>query len=67
MKAQDKKTNSPYVKIEQLAEILHVCTRTIYRYIDSGMIPSRFVIRLGPRLLLFRQDAILAYLEGKTL
>lgn len=38
----------PRISVKQAAAYANVCPRTVYRWIDSGVLPAR---RFGPRAL----------------
>lgn len=41
--------NKNFYTVEETAKILHVCTHTVYRHVNSGSIPHK---RIGRKILI---------------
>lgn len=53
------------LKVEELAEILGISRQGIYNGLSSGAFPIK-PIRLGKRLIRFREADVQKFLEGKN-
>ena len=52
-----------YLTAKHLAEMFEVSIRTVYSYVDQGLLPYT---RVGPRLLRFSEDDIREFVRRRA-
>jgi excisionase family DNA binding protein len=51
-----------YMTINQVADVLNVCRRSVYRWVHDGTLPA---YRMGPKLVRIKREAVEQFMEAQ--